>query len=76
MNAEKLEQANSLSDRIKEIKNQIDSLTQSHSISESKISTSTGYLYTKFVDFKLLKTITLAQLQEQLSKLETEFNNL
>ena len=76
MDLEKLNKANSLNSEILEIKKQIDSLEKSHGISDSLISLSTGYLYKKYFDFKLFKTITLARLKERLNELENEFNNL
>ena len=76
MNAENLKLANTLNSDIQDIKDQIENLEKSSRIHAENISISVGYLKTKYIDFNLLKTITLAQLKELLHKKENEFFNL
>lgn len=76
MNAEKLTLANALNSDIKEIKDQIENLEKSSRINAESIDMQVRYLKTKYIDFNLFKTITLAQLKELLQKKENEFLNL
>lgn len=76
MNAEKLTLATALNSEIKEIKDQIENLEKSSRINAESIDMQVGYFKTKYIDFNLFKTITLAQLKELLQKKENEFFNL
>lgn len=76
MDTEKLTLATALNSEIKEIKSQIENLEQSSHINTESLDIQVGYFKTKYIDFNLFKTITLAQLKELLVKKENEFFNL
>lgn len=76
MDTEKLTLATALNSEIKEIKSQIENLEQSSRINTENLDIQVGYFKTKYIDFNLFKTITLAQLKELLVKKENEFFNL
>lgn len=76
MDNEKLTLATALNSEIKEIKSQIENLEQSSRINTESLDIQVGYFKTKYIDFNLFKTITLAQLKELLVKKENEFFNL
>lgn len=78
---EQVNEAVKIIEQIEQIEEQIKVL----SVSERFINDTTrihsengqnGYLWFKYVDFELLKTLTLASLNKRLTELQNEFNQL
>lgn len=80
MTEERLKKANELLERIKEYQKEIASWKMAVSFRNKEVSLrSDGTSYevrTGFIDFEVIKTLTLARLKKDLESLETEFKNL
>lgn len=80
MTEERLKKANELLERIKEYQKEIASWKMAVSFRNKEVSLRSddmGYeVRTGFIDFEVVKTLTLARLKKDLEVLETEFKNL
>jgi hypothetical protein len=80
MTEERLKKANELLERIKEYQKEIASWEMAVRFRNKEVSLrsdDTGYeVRTGFIDFEVVKTLTLARLKKDLEVLETEFKNL
>lgn len=80
MTEERLKKANELSERIKEYKKEITSWKMAVRFRNKEValrSDDMGYeVRTGFIDFEVVKTLTLARLKKDIEVLETEFKNL
>lgn len=80
MTEERLKKANELLERIKEYQKEIDYWKMSVCFRNKDVSLKSGdmsYLVnTGFIDFEVVKTLTLARLKKDLEVLKTEFKNL
>lgn len=80
MTEERLKKANELLERIKKYQKEIASWKMAVSFRNKEVSLRSddmGYeVRTGFIDFEVVKTLTLARLEKDLEVLETEFKNL
>lgn len=80
MTEERLKKANELLERIKEYQKEIDYWKMSVCFRHKDVSLKSdnmSYLVNAgFIDFEVVKTLTLARLKKDLESLETEFKNL
>lgn len=80
MTEERLKKANKLLERIKKYQKEIDSWKMAVRFRNQEVSLRSddmGYdVHTEFIDFEVVKTLTLARLKKDLESLETEFKNL
>lgn len=80
MTEERLKKANELSENIKMYQKEIASWKMAVCFRNKEVSLRSddmGYeVRTGFIDFELVKTLTLARLKKDLEVLETEFKNL
>lgn len=80
MTEERLKKANELLERIKEYQKEIDYWKKSVCFRNKDVSLKSddmSYLVNVgFIDFEVVKTLTLARLKKDLESLETEFKNL
>lgn len=80
MTEERLKKANELLERIKKYQKEIDSWKMAVRFRNQEVSLRSdvmGYdVHTEFIDFEVVKTLTLARLKKDLESLETEFKNL
>ena len=80
MTEERLKKANELLERIKKYQKEIDSWKMEVRFRNQEVSLRSddmGYdVHTEFIDFEVVKTLTLARLKKDLESLETEFKNL
>ncbi len=80
MTEERLKKANELLERIKKYQKEIDSWKMAVRFRNQEVSLRAddmGYdVHTEFIDFEVVKTLTLARLKKDLESLETEFKNL
>lgn len=80
MTEERLKKANELLERIKEYQKEIDYWKMSVCFRNKDVSLKSddmSYLVNAgFIDFEVVKTLTLARLKKGLESLETEFKNL
>lgn len=80
MTEERLKKANELLERIKEYQKEIASWKMAVSFRNKEVSLRSddmGYeVRTGFIDFEVVKTLTLARLKKDLEVLEEEFKNL
>lgn len=75
-----MKKANELLERIKKYQKEIDSWKMAVRFRNQEVSLRSddmGYdVHTEFIDFEVVKTLTLARLKKDLESLETEFKNL
>lgn len=80
MTEERLKKANELLERIKKYQKEIASWKMAVSFRNKEVSLRSGDMgyevRTGFIDFEVVKTLTLARLEKDLEVLETEFKNL
>lgn len=80
MTEERLKKANELLERIKKYQKEIDYWKMAVRFRNQEVSLRSddmGYdVHTEFIDFEVVKTLTLARLKKDLESLETEFKNL
>lgn len=80
MTEERLKKTNELLERIKKYQKEIDSWKMAVRFRNQEVSLRSddmGYdVHTEFIDFEVVKTLTLARLKKDLESLETEFKNL
>ena len=80
MTEERLKKANELLERIKEYQKEIASWEMAVRFRNKEVqlrADDMGYeVRTGFIDFEVVKTLTLARLKKDLEVLETEFKNL
>lgn len=77
MTSERLKELNGIEKEIDYIKKTIKALNSAERIRDELIMTGpkgSCYIDGKYVDFKVLKQLTLASLKEKLESLEKEFN--
>lgn len=80
MTEERLKKANELLERIKEYQKEINFWEKAIRFRGDEValrSDNIGYeVKTKYIDFEVMKTLTLSRLKKELEVLETEFKNL
>lgn len=80
MTEERLKKSNELLERIKKYQKEIDSWKMAVRFRNKEVplrDDDMGYeVHTEFIDFEVVKTLTLARLKKDLESLETEFKNL
>lgn len=80
MTEERLKKSNELLKKIKDYKQEIDFWEKADSFRNRKVQLLDNNDYfevcTTFIDFEVMKTLTLARLKKELEVLETEFKNL
>ena len=80
MTEEILKKSNELLERIKKYQKEIDYWKMAVRFRNKEVSLRSddmGYdVHTEFIDFEVVKTLTLARLKKDLESLETEFKNL
>lgn len=80
MTEERLKKSNELLERIKKYQKEIDSWKMAVRFRNKEVSLRADHMgyevHTKFIDFEVVKTLTLARLKKDLEVLETEFKNL
>lgn len=77
MTNERLKELNEIKKRIDNIKDSIEKLNSAEKLRDNLVlfgSKGVCFLDNEYVDFKILKQLTLASLNEKLAKLEEEFN--
>lgn len=77
MTSERLKELNGIEKEINNIKKSIEALNSTERLREDLVlfgSRGSLFLDKEYVDFKILKQLTLASLNEKLAKLEKEFN--
>ena len=77
MTSERLKELNEIEKEIDYIKKNIKALNSAEKIRDDLIMfgpNGSCYIDSKYVNFKVLKQLTLASLNEKLAKLEKEFN--
>lgn len=80
MTEERLKKASELLERIKEYQKEIASWEMAVRFRNKEVQLKSDYMgyevRTGFIDFEVVKTLTLARLKKDLEVLETEFKNL
>lgn len=77
MTSERLKELNGIEKEINNIKKSIEALNSTERLRDDLVlfgSRGALFLDKEYVDFKILKQLTLASLNEKLAKLEKEFN--
>lgn len=79
MNKEQLQAGKALSSKIDGLKEQLDFWKQAKDLSVVQLKDLSGYgkqVNVYYIDFKVLKTLTISEIENALTALEKEFTNL